>query len=575
MPAGQAIREELWRWGLIELLGTNSGTETDYIIDATRLKSDSLSGSAYDDCYIRCTKSDNGAPDGEQVKVDYLDTANGYLYITPVFSAALDATSTYEVWKAGIDPDDVDRARDEALTRLCSMWYMHPVSEVINASYVDAVGEVVSITKVIDHAALSDGGDATAYIDFDDEIPAGSVITAVICDFTEAFNSDDTTTLTMMIGPQADLDAYNKTADPGEDAFNHTTDVSWGKGDCQEPWVATAATPRVTFTEDDDGTDVINSGSAAGGVTITITYIKPLGNWELLLKTGSGTIAKSTLSFPSEFAMDTILCTNVDTANEGAESASLYVQPGQSFYLYAPVSVRSGTAEVVVRDVTQGAAITTNGTATETLRGWSGIELTFTIPSGCGEITIRLLGQGTTDIVEWGPVYLHRQGQKRIQIPSRVLSREHIGPVFCISNPPVTGSATYWGEEEIEEVMGVRRQQVGDAVLLRFEGGMSNAPHAYSERFFYSALSTGYQTAAQRVVGDAATTLCPIDYVVPAMVRVLAEQYMHKQPGQIEFWTNLRMEALRQLEPMERTYGPLPMPTQERGRVVSVPTLRV
>jgi len=147
-----------------------------------------------------------------------------------------------------------------------------------NGEYIDpaayVAGDVVTIFKTIDHASLTDGGDATAYMDFDDGIPAGSIIKAVKCDFTQAFNSDDTTTVTMMIGYVGDLDAFNKTADPGEDAFNHTTDVFWGESACQDAVVVSAATPRVTFTEDDDGTDIISSANAQGAVTITITYMK-------------------------------------------------------------------------------------------------------------------------------------------------------------------------------------------------------------------------------------------------------------------------------------------------------------
>lgn len=133
---------------------------------------------------------------------------------------------------------------------------------------------LVRIVKVIDHADLTDGTDDTAFIDFEDTIPAGSIIQSVKCDFTEAFNSDDTSTLTMMIGIPTDLDDFNKTSDPGENAFNHTTDVFWGEAACQDPVVVAAVIPRVTFTEDDDGTDIIDSTNAAGGVTITITYMK-------------------------------------------------------------------------------------------------------------------------------------------------------------------------------------------------------------------------------------------------------------------------------------------------------------
>lgn len=147
-------------------------------------------------------------------------------------------------------------------------------TRIIGHPGYESPGDIGVITLVIDHASITDGGGATGYMDFAETIPAFSIIKTVKCDFTEAFNSDGTTTLTMMIGPQADLDAYNTTADPGEDAFNHTTDVFWVEGDCQNSTVTTAVAPRVTFTEDDDITHSINGGNAAGAVTVTITYMK-------------------------------------------------------------------------------------------------------------------------------------------------------------------------------------------------------------------------------------------------------------------------------------------------------------
>lgn len=135
-------------------------------------------------------------------------------------------------------------------------------------------GDVVAISLVIDHASITDGGGATGYMDFAETIPAGSIIKAVKLDFTEAFSATGTSTLTMQIGPQADLDAYNKTVAPGENAYNHTTDVFWGESDCQVHIQTAAAAPRVTFTEDDDITTIISGGDAQGAVTVTITYMK-------------------------------------------------------------------------------------------------------------------------------------------------------------------------------------------------------------------------------------------------------------------------------------------------------------
>ncbi|KKN82260.1 hypothetical protein LCGC14_0310730 [marine sediment metagenome] len=440
MPSGQTIREELVRYGLIELLGTATsvaGAAAAFLVDTTRLQSNSLSASAFDDCYVRISGGDGtGDTDGEQVKVDYLDTTLGRLYVTPSFSGTDDSATTYEIWKEGIDPDDVDRARDEALTRLCSVWSMHPVSIVPNAGYVDAVGA---------------------------------------------------------------------------------------------------------------------------------------SNWTAI---GGATIAIQTLSFPYEFATNTILGTNA-AGNEGATSPSIYVQPNQFFYIYVPVSVRTGTAELVVRDVTNGADISLGGTATATLRGWTGIEGTFTIPAACGEINVQLRGQESNAVVEWGPVYFHGQDMKMIQVPARVLSRQHVGPVYFMSNIPIVGGQIHWGEETLEERMGIRRQQVGDAVRLLFEDLIGQFPHSYLERDFYAALSTNYQTVAQRIVGDAATTLCPTDYVAPAMVRILAEQYMVKQPGQADFWQSVLQHALSDLASAERDYGPLPFPVQERARVIGIPIFEI
>jgi len=135
-------------------------------------------------------------------------------------------------------------------------------------------GDTRTIIKSIDHADLTDDGGAAGHIDFDDSIPAESIIKAVKLDFTEAWNSDNTTTLTVMIGSAGDTDAFSMTADPGDNAFNTTTDICWGESDCQNHIVGTEVTPRVTFTEDDDITNIISGAGSQGAVTIYITYMK-------------------------------------------------------------------------------------------------------------------------------------------------------------------------------------------------------------------------------------------------------------------------------------------------------------
>src|SRR3989304_3694970 len=109
MATGQEIREELAKWGLIQLPSGATGGATTYIIDTLRLKSVSLSAQAFDDCQVRVSL---GTYDGVQTRVDYLDPDTGYLYVSPVIGGALAAADTYEIWRFGLDPDDVDRCRD-------------------------------------------------------------------------------------------------------------------------------------------------------------------------------------------------------------------------------------------------------------------------------------------------------------------------------------------------------------------------------------------------------------------------------------------------------------------------------
>lgn len=59
-------------------------------------------------------------------KVKYIDPANGDVYFDPVSTAVVLSGTKYELWR--IWPDDVDDARDKALTTRCSPWRMKPLS---------------------------------------------------------------------------------------------------------------------------------------------------------------------------------------------------------------------------------------------------------------------------------------------------------------------------------------------------------------------------------------------------------------------------------------------------------------
>jgi hypothetical protein len=148
--------------------------------------------------------------------------------------------------------------------------------------------------------------------------------------------------------------------------------------------------------------------------------------------------------------------------------------------------------------------------------------------------------------------------------------------VQYLSNAPTAANTQDWGEENLQELPGVRVEQVSDNVQLRLITTLGNEPYFYMERTFYSALSTGgYLTAANRRTGDAASTLCPTDYAVPAMVHLLASQYLIRNPEEVDFWSSVMARANHMLRVRERQYGPTPRPRIERAREIRIPQLRV
>lgn len=306
------------------------------------------------------------------------------------------------------------------------------------------------------------------------------------------------------------------------------------------------------------------------------------------------TLARAGGTFPTELWPATMTATN-SGATGGARSASIYaIRAEDYFYLYVPVSVRSGTAQVIVRDVTNGADITLNGTSSETRRGWSAFEVTGQVPASCDEIQVWLQGDESDAIVEWGPVFFTPQEWRRMQLPERVDTKEKVGRVYRMTNVAAATGQGYWSEDAREELSGVAKVQVNDTVHLQLHRNTValELPHLYDERVFYTALQTDYQTVADRATaGDAATTDCPLDYAVAATVKVLCEQklgadvvvmgqlYGQKESVQLSddqaFWLKTLQLAESRLARAENLYGPEPQPSLERKREITIPYLKV
>ncbi|MCR4342011.1 MAG: hypothetical protein NUW01_19210, partial [Gemmatimonadaceae bacterium] len=187
-----------------------------------------------------------------------------------------------------------------------------------------------------------------------------------------------------------------------------------------------------------------------------------------------------TLAFPEELFEESLLVTNSGATGYDA-SPSVYVQPTQQYRIWGRVSVRAEEASVRVRDITNTADITLSGTSTFTLRGWQWFEITFTVPTGCGEVQIWLGGAAAGCISEWAGVGILCDSETMVSHESRVLSEHDLGHYYAFSLPTTPTGSVSW-----TRIDGVNRRPAGDGVMAVFDAPPA-CPVYYSERHRYAA----------------------------------------------------------------------------------------
>jgi hypothetical protein len=63
----------------------------------------------------------------------------------------------------------------------------------------------------------------------------------------------------------------------------------------------------------------------------------------------------------------------------------------------------------------------------------------------------------------------------------------------------------------------------------------------------------------------------PYEYSSPEV----AEDYLPRQPGDVDFWSGQLAKASEELAELEKLYGPEPKPRHERDRHIYIPSLQV
>lgn len=149
---GKAIRQALATliWGLVNIgAQAGSGASTTTLVDTLNYKGRAGSPGIYDNAIVRMT---SGTLAGETTFVDYVDPATGTIYLDPALSGTPADTDEYEIWMKGVDPDDVDRLRDDCLDRICSVWRINPVTIITDGDLEDSG---------LTHWSVTAGGAAT------------------------------------------------------------------------------------------------------------------------------------------------------------------------------------------------------------------------------------------------------------------------------------------------------------------------------------------------------------------------------------------------------------------------------
>ena len=303
-----------------------------------------------------------------------------------------------------------------------------------------------------------------------------------------------------------------------------------------------------------------------------------VGNWTAA---GGATRTKTLAAQDDELSGRWNLNVVVTTAlTDYVESAGISVQPGQLFYCEAAVSSyvtatgAGANAQVIVRDIDNSASITLGGIRTShTGRGWGKLSLLFTIPASCYQIKVRLTSSTASSTQVWGPIALHRRKATIVNLPDRIRGIRRVATQYMLSTPISAGSEQ--GQQvKVRKFKNSERVQLGNRCQLWFNPGLGEEAVWYYERGYFFDLLTAaqYLTVAGRLVGDAATTDCPLEYVTAVTASLIAEFYMQKYGSD---WQDDFVQTKARWNYWEGQFGPEPKIVMENETPIVIPQLGV
>ena len=245
--------------------------------------------------------------------------------------------------------------------------------------------------------------------------------------------------------------------------------------------------------------DFETSGTSAWGTAVNAALTKVATAGNLLRGAQAGRVLNS-------------------SANGYLPSAAMTVVPGDTYYLEAKVRAAVGTATLIAYDNTNSATIDSEDWAN---LGWGKISFTFSLPSTCESLVIRLRGTGASDDCYWDDVILRRDGAREVSLPDWVVDPGQVLDVY-------RGSGFSTGNDGFDEdLYSIKRYSVlpdagNPLALYKIQThSLVNGPLWIRARKAFSELSA-----------DTDTTIMPRNWLVTAATYQLLERLVNRSPGQ-------------------------------------------
>ena len=281
----------------------------------------------------------------------------------------------------------------------------------------------------------------------------------------------------------------------------------------------------------------------------------------------TATVAKATLTDLAFFSRGLTVVTTTGATWQYAASASMPVTPGDSWNINAMAYSAVGTtpAEVRVYDVTNAATVTLSGDGGFSYdTSWAVLANTFTVPSGCHLIQLRLgaTGVGVAVTVGFTQVCLWKSDQTSFLLPSRIVSENDVGNILIRSgeDPQEFSFGPY---EQYGASSGVYTAATGTIVDLSSSPGV-DSPAYIEELTTYESVAISAAASIDATDIGAASELLEAAFEYELLKRIANRAYSRDTlagyPAASE-WKQKRDEAKKTLRAAQVSLGP-------KGRVV-------